>query len=103
MALLADDVVHISDGGADHRAARQPVVGPDRVSRLLVNLAGRLPGPDEASVEVRMLRVNLQPGVLVLVDGRPVTLVIVELADGLIRRLYAVVNPEKLHSVMAEA
>lgn len=96
MALMTEDVVHLSDGGADHRAARHPIVGPDRVARLLVNLAGRL-----LSVEVQILTVNNQPGVLVLQDGAPLTLLVIETAGELIRRLYGVVNPEKLHAVMA--
>ena len=37
--MLTDDVVHISDGGPDHHAARRPVRGPDKVARLFVNLA----------------------------------------------------------------
>ena len=48
LAMLAPDVVHISDGGPDHHAARRPVIGADRVARLLVNLAKEAAG---ASVE----------------------------------------------------
>lgn len=100
MALMTEDVVHISDGGEHHRAARQPVVGRDRVARFMINLARRLPSQDEAAMEVRMMRVNLQPGLLIIIDGRPFTLVIVE-SDGLLaRRIYAVVNPAKLQAVM---
>jgi RNA polymerase sigma-70 factor (ECF subfamily) len=108
MALMTEDVIHLSDGGADHRAARQPIVGPERVARLLVNLANRF--VDAGALDLRLLRVNNQPGVLVLVDRSPVTLVVFEVAkhpktapDGLIRRLYAVVNPDKLTAVAAEA
>lgn len=41
MALLAPDVVLLSDGGAQRHAARRPVVGADRVARFVVNLARR--------------------------------------------------------------
>jgi RNA polymerase sigma-70 factor (ECF subfamily) len=41
LSHLAPDVVCVADGGAGRRAARRPVVGADRVSRLLVNLAQR--------------------------------------------------------------
>ena len=51
MSLMSDDVVHVSDGGEHHRAARQPVVGRERVARLLVNLAARLPGVDQLGSE----------------------------------------------------
>ena len=124
MALMSEDVVHVSDGGEHHRAARQPVVGRERVARLLVNLAARLPGVDQlgaersgsdqlraeqagvepsgAEVELRLLRANQQPAVLVLVGGRPLVLVVIELANDLVRRIYAVVNPDKLQSVVGD-
>ena len=41
LSLLAPGVVLVSDGGAEVRAARRPVVGPERVGRLLLNLARR--------------------------------------------------------------
>jgi RNA polymerase sigma-70 factor, ECF subfamily len=44
LALLAPDVVLTSDGGADQRAARRPVVGRDRVARFLTNLSHRADG-----------------------------------------------------------
>jgi RNA polymerase sigma-70 factor (ECF subfamily) len=100
MALMTEDIVHISDGGEHHRAARQPVIGRDRVARLLVNLAARIPDPEQARVEFKLLRVNLQPAVLLVYDGQPASLVVIELAGELVRRLYAVVNPDKLRSVM---
>ncbi|HEX6424229.1 MAG TPA: sigma factor-like helix-turn-helix DNA-binding protein [Acidimicrobiales bacterium] len=41
LSLLAPDVEMVSDGGPATHAARRPVVGRDRVSRLLVNLVRR--------------------------------------------------------------
>lgn len=41
MALLADDVVLVSDGGPNRHAARHPIVGSERVARLVLNLARR--------------------------------------------------------------
>ena len=43
MALLSPDVVQLDDGGPNRRAGRRPIVGPDRVARLMVNLAKRMP------------------------------------------------------------
>ncbi len=45
MALLDPDVVLTSDGGPHRHAARRPVIGADRVTRLLVNITQR--GLDE--------------------------------------------------------
>jgi len=109
MALLADDVVHISDGGPDHRAARKPVVGADRVARLLTNLGGRLSEAELAELEIRHLRANHQAAVLILVAERPRLMLAVDAGpaasspDGepRIERVWAVVNPDKLSALLA--
>ena len=50
MALLAPDIVMLSDGGPHRHAARRPVVGADRVARLMVNIArGYRPPPRSGS------------------------------------------------------
>ncbi len=96
-ALLADDVVHVSDGGADHHAARRPVVGAANVARFMVNLAKRFPSHGE----IEVLEANGDPAFLALVDGEPVTLVALGFDRDLVRRVSAVVNPDKLAEVMA--
>lgn len=97
-AFLAPDAVGISDGGADRHAARRPVVGRDRLARFLVVLAGRLPGNADAETIVEPVRANNQPGVFVTVDGEPYALVLFEIADDLVERVYSVVNPDKLRA-----
>jgi RNA polymerase sigma-70 factor (ECF subfamily) len=97
MALLAPDVVLVSDAGADRHAARRPVVGPDRVARLLVNLAKRL----TLDHDVRPVHVNGEPGLLVEADGRlDYVLVFSFTPDGQARRLFGQMNPEKLRHLM---
>ena len=91
-ALLAPDVVCVSDGGPDHRAARRPVRGPERVCRLLVNLTRRLPAAD-ASITARDL--NGQPGVVVEAEGRTLLALACSVVDGVVDRVWIVVNPEK--------
>jgi RNA polymerase sigma-70 factor, ECF subfamily len=49
--LMSPEVVLTSDGGPARRAARRPVIGPERVARLLVNLAARAPQDGELSIE----------------------------------------------------
>ena len=100
-AILTDDVVHLSDGGEHVRAARHPIIGPDRVARLLTNLARRAQA-HEGEVELEMVRANGQPAVLLILDGHPMTLTILEAVEDGIRRIHAVVNPQKLERVMAE-
>jgi RNA polymerase sigma-70 factor, ECF subfamily len=103
MAVLADDVVHLSDGGAQHRAARRPVVGRERVARLLANLAGRLTADQLATIDVRFLRLNQQPGMLILLGGEPFSAFAIDSSGGRIERIYAVVNPDKLGAVQADS
>ena len=93
MTLLAPDVVMLSDGGADRHAARRPVVGPDRVARLVVNLARRTP----LDMELRIVRVNGEPGLVFERQGRADYVLSFSFApDGRLRRLYGQLNPEKL-------
>jgi RNA polymerase sigma-70 factor (ECF subfamily) len=92
LALLAPDVVLVSDGGRDHRAARRPVRGADRVTRLLANLMQRF--PQGASLE--QSTVNGEPGVIVIRRGRPLFVVVFHVEDGRIASLLTVVNPAKL-------
>ena len=45
LSLLSEDVVFYSDGGGKAITARNPVHGPDRVTRLMLGLARkRWPG-----------------------------------------------------------
>jgi len=91
-SMLTDDVVHLSDGGPTRRAARRPVVGPDRVSRLFVNLARRTrPGTRLDSVLV-----NGQPALYATVDGEPEILFVPSFRGDKIDSVLAVLNPDKL-------
>ncbi len=91
--MLTDDVVHISDGGPDHHAARRPVRGPANVARLFVNLARREWLPTD---EFRWVEVNGQPGAYVVRDGEPYLLTVLGWRDGKVAEAIAIVNPDKL-------
>lgn len=91
LALLAPDALAISDGGADHHAARRPVVA-ERIPRFMANLAARL--PEDAVLELRTL--NAQPSLVVLENGVATSTVTFAVADGLIHRIWTIRNPEKL-------
>jgi RNA polymerase sigma-70 factor (ECF subfamily) len=93
MSLLAPDVVLLSDGGPNRHAARRPVVGPDRVARLVVNLAKRL----TARSDMRVVHVNGEPGLLFVDDGELDNVLSFSFTDdGRVRRFYSQLNPEKL-------
>lgn len=90
--LLAADVVHVSDGGADRHAARKPVVGRERVARFLTNIASRVP----TGATIERLTLNLDPGVLVLLDGEPLAAFALQVDNGLISHIWGIVNPDKI-------
>jgi RNA polymerase sigma-70 factor (ECF subfamily) len=96
MKMLTDDVVHVSDGGAERHAARRPVVGADRVARLLVNLTAR---DFRADDEVHWIRVNGQVGLYVVRDGEPSLLSVVSWRGGRVAELLTILNPAKLARV----
>jgi len=93
MRLLDPGVVLVSDGGPDRHAARRPVVGPDRVARLLVNLAKRLP-PDR--VELDFPTINGAPAFVIREEGRVVLVLTVETAHGRIGSVRMILNQGKL-------
>jgi RNA polymerase sigma-70 factor (TIGR02957 family) len=94
LGMLAPDVVLHGDGGGKAQAIGKPVAGRQRVTRLLLGLfrRGRMLG-----TAIRLAWVNGQPGaVLYDADGRVVTVVELDIADGLVQAIQAVVNPDKL-------
>jgi len=87
--------VLVSDGGRDLHAARRPVLGFDRVSRLLCNITGRVP----ADSLIAHHEVNGEPG-LVFTRGERTTMVMVfEIRSDRIEAIRLVLNPEKLSRV----
>jgi RNA polymerase sigma-70 factor (ECF subfamily) len=93
--LLAEDVVLVTDGGGRVRAVRKPVLGRDKVGRVLVTIMQ----PDRRAgvAAIRPALVNGHPGrIAVDADGAPVAVLELDVADGLVRAVRVVVNPEKL-------
>ncbi len=92
---LAPDVVCISDGGAKRHAARRPVVGRDRVGRLLLNLARRSTG----TVSVAPAIINGDPGVVVSLDGVIDFVAAFEIEAEQVAAIWIIRNPDKLEHV----
>ncbi|MFI2708902.1 RNA polymerase sigma-70 factor [Micromonospora sp. NPDC018662] len=98
LAVLAEDVVLVGDGGGIKQAIPRPVGGADKVARLLAGGWGRV--ADVASMAPA--QVNGYPALVVRFDGELDTVVAVRLDDGRITALYAVRNPEKLSRMTRE-
>lgn len=90
--LVSDDVVVITDGGAEMHAARRPVVGVERAVRFLVNVSARLPTTSQAEI----VEVNGSLGVVVHDGGRVTAVVEVESDGKLFSRIHVVTAPSKL-------
>ncbi|MFE0450350.1 RNA polymerase sigma-70 factor [Streptomyces sp. NPDC058914] len=93
--ILAPDVIALSDGGGIKHALLRPIVGADKVARLLA--AGWWKRDAQRSVEV--VQINGGPGLLVRVDGEIDGVVAVRVENGYITGAYHVRNPEKLSRV----
>ncbi|MEU9829610.1 RNA polymerase sigma-70 factor [Micromonospora chersina] len=96
--ILAPDVVFLGDGGGVRQAVPRPVVGADKVGRLLAAGVGRI----AALMSLRPAQVNGYPA-LILQQGDEVdTVLAVRIDDGLVTGLYAVRNPQKLSHMERE-
>jgi RNA polymerase sigma factor (sigma-70 family) len=94
-ALLAEDVELHGDGGGRAPAIKRPVFGRVRVAQMLGNwwrLTTRVAG-----IQLRRVSVNGQPGAEFLDPERRLIGVLgLDIADGEIRAIRSIVNPEKL-------
>ncbi|WSQ14353.1 RNA polymerase sigma factor SigJ [Streptomyces sp. NBC_01231] len=93
--LLTDDVAAWNDGGGKVRAALRPVEGRDQVVLFFAGTVVRRPFGTPRRVDV-----NGRPAMALAVDGID-QLVTIDVRDGLIDGIYAVLNPDKLGHVPA--
>ena len=90
--VLSDDVVLVSDGGRDVHAARRPVIGVSRVSRLLHTLSSRVPADTLAELH----EVNGEPGLVFTRNGVVWLVMAFEMRHDRIEAIRLVLNPAKL-------
>ena len=95
VALLSDDAQWLSDGGGMVRTAVNPLFGADRIARFLMGVQ-RKRGVGFGFVPVR---VNGGPGLLTELGGSFRSVLAFDIADGCIRRIYQIANPQKLEHV----
>ena len=92
MAVLAPDVVIVSDGGGLAQAPRRPVNGSDKVARLLLAFVQRTAD----DVEITLESINGQLGLVARLDSAPVSAMAVTVDSGQIQAIHLIANPEKL-------
>jgi RNA polymerase sigma-70 factor (ECF subfamily) len=94
-ALLAADVELHGDGGGKVPALARPVRGRKRVARTLLAWARAASRIEGARIE--RVEVNGQPGARSLDSrGRLINVFALDVADGQVRALRSIVNPDKL-------
>jgi RNA polymerase sigma-70 factor, ECF subfamily len=92
--LLAADVVAYGDGGGKVAASPHPIFGRENVMRLFVRVRHLLPP------NLRHVEVNGQPGALLLdTEGQLVGVMTLDIVDGQVQTVRAVLNPDKLRHI----
>lgn len=110
MEVLSPGVTLVADGGGRALAPRRPVRGAEKVARFLVSAAteermakflesvGAGPAPD---LRIHLAQVNGGPGIVATSRGEPITAIVLDVSDGLVRTVHLVANPGKLAGVRA--
>jgi RNA polymerase sigma-70 factor (ECF subfamily) len=109
MAVLAPEVTLVADGGGRALAPRRPVRGAEKVARFLLAVATeermarflRSVGsePVAANLRVHVSQVNGGPGILVVSGAKPISALVLDVSEGVVRTIHLVANPEKLAGV----
>ena len=94
LGMLAPDVVLSGDGGGKARALGKSLTEPRRVGQVLIGGLRRL---RKLGASLRPAWVNGRPGAVTHdAEGRVVNVVVLDIADGVIRAIRSVSNPDKL-------
>jgi len=99
-SILTADVTAVSDGGGKLAAARVPIVGIERVTRFILGLRSKAEHQGRVA-ELTVADVNGTAGIIYKLDGRLFAVLSFEIDGGQIRRMYSVLNPDKLASFQA--
>ncbi|MFD3659010.1 RNA polymerase sigma-70 factor [Streptomyces sp. NPDC058659] len=99
--VLAPEAVYMGDGGGIKHAALRPVLGADKVARLMATFTGRA-GAAGIAFTLGPAVVNGSPALLVRMDGEIDGVMAVHVEDARIAGVYFVRNPEKLSHVASE-
>ena len=108
MAVLSPGVTLVADGGGRALAPRRPVRGAEKVARFLLAVATeermarfvRSVGSEPVGdLRVRVAPVNGGPGILVVSGDKPISALVLDVSEGVVRTIHLVANPEKLAGV----
>ena len=92
VSLFAEDATLVADSGGKVTAARKVIYGRPKIVRLFYHLGLKSKG----FLDFQIAPINGELGIVATVFGRPFSAAALEIEDGRIRRIYQVMNPEKL-------
>jgi RNA polymerase sigma-70 factor (ECF subfamily) len=96
--LLAPNVVLLADGGGAKQAALRPVIGANKVARMIVGGLGRA----GAALTSDLTVINGNPALVLHLGGMIDGVMSVHVEEALVTGLYYVRNPEKLTRIGSE-
>ncbi|MFF4170657.1 RNA polymerase sigma-70 factor [Streptomyces sp. NPDC001744] len=91
LALLAPDARLVGDSGGRARAPLRVIETAGKVGRFLVAVFGNA----EPRYDLRPVELNGAPALVVFADGRPDTVIQVEVRDGRVQTVHIIRNPDK--------
>jgi RNA polymerase sigma-70 factor (ECF subfamily) len=97
MTVLHTDAEFIADGGGKALAATHPVLGADRIAEFVINVVGKTRWTES---DPQLVTINGAPGLLLrhpIVGNGTYSF---DIADGRIRAIYVVRNPDKLRGFL---
>jgi RNA polymerase sigma-70 factor (ECF subfamily) len=94
VSMLAADVTVYGDSGGARPAWPHPIVGRDRVSRLITGIGQQL---RQLGLTIRPAEINGQPGAMFAgPDGGLVNVFVLDIADGQVQAIRSVISRPKL-------
>jgi RNA polymerase sigma-70 factor, ECF subfamily len=92
-ALLREDAMALTDGGGRKTAARNPIIGPERIARFFIGIAAKNAGHD---MRIEPAMINGAAGALLYLDGELDNTMSMAISGDKIAAIYIVRNPDKL-------
>ena len=96
--LLRADAVALTDGGGRKTAARNPIIGAEKIARFFIGLAAKNAGQD---IRIEPAMINGAFGALLYLDGELDHTMSMAIDGEKIAAIYIVRNPDKLRHLPA--
>jgi RNA polymerase sigma-70 factor, ECF subfamily len=96
-ALLSPNATYTTDGGGKVFAARDVLIGAERIAHLTVTVTKKA----QPHVAQQLIDLDGEPALVTLHDGTVAALMLVQVEAGIIRDIFKILNPDKLLRVAA--